>query len=418
MRILILAHGFPPREPGVWTGAFAEALAQRHSVWVYTRGADPSRPEFAQWEERVGRVTVRRVNHLRFDPYRGFDGFRVTPIDRQGLAFAEEIGVDVVHVEHTYGLSASLPLLLSARGTPTVVSLCDFWTVCQRVYLLRDDGAACAGPSVAEDCVTCVEAPDEFRRVPRPPAPAWRLPLHEHRRVLMREAVVGAAAVTACSSSLRDRIAPLLDLPPGRIRVVPLGVPPLPRLPRVPAPDGRLRVRYLGVVAPHKGVATLAEAAARLADRPVAVHLHGWADPAIRARLDALCPSLHWHEPYGREQLPGILAETDVLVIPSLAAETFSFVTREAALADVPVIGSRVGAIAEYLEDEVSGLLVTPGSVDELTAAIERLRCDEALRQRLATTRSDANDRGLHRRDGGDARRGGAGGGGAEVAMR
>lgn len=386
MRILILAHGFPPGEPGVWTGAFAAALARRHSVWVYTRGADPTRPEFTQWEERVGHVTVRRVNHTRFDPFAGFDGFRVPPIDRQGLAFAEEIGVDVVHVEHTYGLSASLPSLLSARGIPTVVSLYDFWTVCQRIYLLRDDGAACAGPSPAEDCVTCVEAPHEFRQSPRPPAPAWRLPLLEHRQVLMREAVAGAAAVTACSASLRDRIAPLLDLPLDRIRVVPLGVPPLPRLPRVPAPDGRLRVRYLGAVAPHKGVITLAEAAARLADRPVAVHLHGWVHPTIRARLDAISPGLHWHGAYGRDQLPGILAETDVLVIPSLAAETFSFVTREAALADVPVIGSRIGAIAEYLEHEVSGLLVTPGSVDDLVDAIERLRLDEPLRRRLATT--------------------------------
>jgi glycosyltransferase involved in cell wall biosynthesis len=50
----------------------------------------------------------------------------------------------------------------------------------------------------------------------------------------------------------------------------------------------------------------------------------------------------------------------------------------------VPVIATRVAAIPDMIEDEVSGLLIHPGKPDEIASAVLRVRRDSALRQQLS----------------------------------
>ena len=62
------------------------------------------------------------------------------------------------------------------------------------------------------------------------------------------------------------------------------------------------------------------------------------------------------------------LAAFDVMVLPSLA-EAFPLTILEAMLAEVPVIASDVGSVAEAVEHGNTGILVPPGDVDALAAA-------------------------------------------------
>jgi glycosyltransferase involved in cell wall biosynthesis len=48
-----------------------------------------------------------------------------------------------------------------------------------------------------------------------------------------------------------------------------------------------------------------------------------------------------------------------------------------------PVVATAVGGLAEAIEDGESGLLVPPGDVPALRAALERLLSDAELRRRL-----------------------------------
>jgi glycosyltransferase involved in cell wall biosynthesis len=73
----------------------------------------------------------------------------------------------------------------------------------------------------------------------------------------------------------------------------------------------------------------------------------------------------------------------DLVLVPSVVYESFSYTVADAMAHGVPVIASRIGGIPETLDDGVSGLLVTPGSVLELVAAIGRLAGDPALRRRM-----------------------------------
>lgn len=55
-------------------------------------------------------------------------------------------------------------------------------------------------------------------------------------------------------------------------------------------------------------------------------------------------------------------------------------------LASRAIINTRVDAIAEIIEDGVDGLLINPGSTEELIAAIRYLATQPELRQKLGAS--------------------------------
>ena len=73
-----------------------------------------------------------------------------------------------------------------------------------------------------------------------------------------------------------------------------------------------------------------------------------------------------------------MLKSVDVLVCPSIWFENGPTVALEAMAAGTPVIGSRVGNLAEILDDGVTGRLVAAGDVAALAAAIAEAAIDPA----------------------------------------
>ncbi len=93
-----------------------------------------------------------------------------------------------------------------------------------------------------------------------------------------------------------------------------------------------------------------------------------------------------------REDIPGILAASDIFLLPSLS-EGLPKSILEAMAAGKAVLATEVGGIGEMLENRETGLLVPPGDNAALTGAIAGLVEDEALRQRLGNrARSRAID--------------------------
>ena len=84
-----------------------------------------------------------------------------------------------------------------------------------------------------------------------------------------------------------------------------------------------------------------------------------------------------------RDDIPEILAATDVLLHCPTAPEPFGRVVAEAMAAGRPVVAANAGGIPEIVEHDVTGLLVTPGDVSGFAAAVQRLLADPALRHSL-----------------------------------
>ena len=74
--------------------------------------------------------------------------------------------------------------------------------------------------------------------------------------------------------------------------------------------------------------------------------------------------------PVGRADLPAVLASFDLIAVPSLWLETGPLVVLEAFAAGTPVIGSRLGGIAELVPPSFGNLLLPPGDVAAWADAI------------------------------------------------
>lgn len=83
-----------------------------------------------------------------------------------------------------------------------------------------------------------------------------------------------------------------------------------------------------------------------------------------------------------REDMPEIMAEIDVLVVPSMQ-EAQTIVIPQAFASGKPVIASRVGGIPELVKHGENGLLVEAGDVPALADAMLQLAVSPDLRRRL-----------------------------------
>lgn len=85
-----------------------------------------------------------------------------------------------------------------------------------------------------------------------------------------------------------------------------------------------------------------------------------------------------------RDDMDRLLSISDVLLLPS-ELESFGLVALEAMASEVPVIATRVGGLAEVVEDSVDGFLFDIGDVESMVSAAISVLSDVDLRTRLGS---------------------------------
>jgi glycosyltransferase involved in cell wall biosynthesis len=87
---------------------------------------------------------------------------------------------------------------------------------------------------------------------------------------------------------------------------------------------------------------------------------------------------------FDREQAADVYAQFDVLIVPSLWLENSPLVIHEAFMAGVPVVGARIGGIANLVVDGVNGFLYEPTSPTDLANVLQTLVASPTLVRDLA----------------------------------
>jgi glycosyltransferase involved in cell wall biosynthesis len=87
-------------------------------------------------------------------------------------------------------------------------------------------------------------------------------------------------------------------------------------------------------------------------------------------RLAGDDPRIRFEPAVGSAEIPSVLSGIDALLSPSLWFENGPTIALEAMAVGTPVIATRVGNLAELIEDGVNGRLVAVGNIPELTAAL------------------------------------------------
>lgn len=409
MRILIAVHGYPPTHNG---GAERRAartasgiLARSHEVRVLCVESVSASEISARWEDKEqDGVLVRR---LALSSANRTDAFRESYDNHQtGRAFAdlmEEWRPDVVHLFSGYLLSASVARKAIERGVPLVVSLTDYWWLCHRINLIDSAGARCDGPTTI-GCARCYA--ETFRRY-RWPARVWPwgvtrlwqaagaigglgirlgLPAQAQRADVLLQTLRSADALIAPSRYLADFYV-RHGVDQHKVRVWRQGVDLARRMERKPA--NVLRFGYLGQMKYHKGVDLLLEAWSRLrGEHPRHLRLYGSSvgEEAYGKRLRRMIDRLEdvtWSAPFQGAEVWRVLADLDVLVVPSRWAENSPNVILEAQAAGVPVVGSDFGGVAELVQHGRNGLLFRMDDAVDLANQLQRLLDEPGLMDRL-----------------------------------
>jgi glycosyltransferase involved in cell wall biosynthesis len=85
------------------------------------------------------------------------------------------------------------------------------------------------------------------------------------------------------------------------------------------------------------------------------------------------------------DELAAYYALADVYTMPSTGPEPFSLTVPEAMGCGLPVVGTAHGGTLEIVEDRATGLLVPPGDIPALAAALVRLCRDRALARAIGS---------------------------------
>jgi glycosyltransferase involved in cell wall biosynthesis len=267
----------------------------------------------------------------------------------------ERFAPDVIHVHNTFPLiSPSLYWAASRRKVPVVQTLHNFRLLCPQAIFLREG-------KICEDCIG---------KVP------WRAVTRKcYRESTMQSAVLTSMLTThRALGTYRERVTRYIalnrfardkyvegGLPAQRFRIKPNFVASTAE----PAWQDRHGGLYVGRLSSEKGLDVLAAAMRLVPHVPI--------DAIGSGPLEGLAREAFGERNFGYRPLAEIMARMDraqFLVLPSICYENSPRTIVEAFSCGLPVIASRLGALADIVRDGMTGLLFHPGAPGDLAEKI------------------------------------------------
>jgi glycosyltransferase involved in cell wall biosynthesis len=424
MRIGLVSHAFPPARLGgteVYTEAYARALARAgHDVFVFTAEKNIAHKDLSVHEGHRGPLHVTRITNNLF-----LESFRET-FDRPALApayrkFLDRAKPDLVHVMHLIDVGGGLVRQTRDAKIPVGFTLHDYWFSCPRWgQRYHPSGEICDVVNLKK-CAECLTS-FPWRQPPGASGAARGLRwLHENfgldlatptKRVLraararVAPSKPPAAQIVALEKSLevrqqylRSQVVPFVDLfhSPSRflaaqmhswgiakkkLFVSTIGIETESLLNLEKSDSNKIRVAFHGSLMATKAPDLLLQAWPKI---PASVRsratltIRGAArEPAYLRKLQSLARECgaKLESEFARIELPAKLAETDLLVVPSIWWENSPISILEGLAARTPLVVSDLGGMAELVEEGRGGYRFRPGDAADLARVLRECLTD------------------------------------------
>lgn len=271
----------------------------------------------------------------------------------------QQLRPDVIHVHNTLPqISPAIYYAAANCKVPVVQTLHNYRLLCANGMLMRDG-------KVCEDCV----------------GKTFGYPAVVHRCYrgsrLATFSVVSTVALHSVMGTWRSKVSRYIALCEfARQKILEAGLPPehvvvKPNFSRdrhsgIDLDGPRSGALYLGRLSPEKGAAVLIEAWQGLAV-PLNVIGTGPLESKLRA---AASTQVVMHGFLSDEEVTAAMRRASFLVMPSIVYEGFPMVVAETFSAGTPIIASRIGALAELIEDGVTGLHFNASDPVDLAAKV------------------------------------------------
>jgi glycosyltransferase involved in cell wall biosynthesis len=312
-----------------------------------------------------------------------------------------------VHFFNLWRLSSSCLDACFDRKIPTFFTATDFWAICPLVQLRLPDNTLCNGPD--PDAVNCIRHLANLTSSPRVQRTMARLPdwsislaLTAARKKLIR---FSPYSEQACAMSRRREVilsrlnqartifAPsklMAQMLEGHgvcaklLRYLPYGVD-VSGISRAfdKGTYPRLRIGFIGTISEHKAPHLLVDAVSSLPhDLPVDVTMWGPEGNQISyiQRMHFVARQegrIRFAGAFANGSLNSILAQIDLLVVPSLWLENTPMVIYEAVAGGVPVIATDLAGLTEAIPPG-AGMVFPKGDSAALAGIITELTTHRA----------------------------------------
>ncbi len=281
---------------------------------------------------------------------------------RMEKIFREHLTVtrpDLLHFHCIQRLSVAVVNVAKELGIPYVITAHDAWWVSDHQFLIDAQGRERTYDYTRPRQVLIKQGQKSFARMQG-----------------LRPAVMGAKAVIGVSepfSALYRRC----GVP--NVRTIANGVSPLPPCPRTAGPEGRVRLGHVGGMSRHKGFFMLKH-----------VLFNGRFEHLHLIVVDHSKSRDHEHQEVwgttpvtvigkvGQGEVTSLYAGIDVLLAPSLWAESFGLVTREAHASGCWVVASDRGAIGTDVIEDVDGHVIDVSDARGLSTILTQIDGDRA----------------------------------------
>ncbi|MCD4651001.1 MAG: CDP-glycerol glycerophosphotransferase family protein, partial [Candidatus Cloacimonetes bacterium] len=373
-RILFVCHDFPPHR---FAGAqlYARNLAQKINEEglaevevLYPVMRQPHYPLYSvKTINRYGLVLHELSKPKVGEPQK----IRDSQVENAVLNFLRNHTYDAIHL-HGLGQITLAPILAAkALNLPVIMTLHDYWFLCDRWHMIRKDQSICSGPESLEKCADCYIEDNHLAL-----KPAIKQQAMVYKQVREREfaqAFEMLYKVFAPSRYLSNIFAKFNF---NGIEVIPLGFDYENIEPSARIDADSIHFGFTGQMISRKGLNFLVEAFSRLEGNNIFLHIWGKPNPgdytASIMKQSKADKRIIFHGGYVPEQLPEIYRGFDIAVVPSLM-ENYPLVVQEAFIHKTPVIATNVGGIPEVLINGKNGLMVEPGFAESLCEAMRKI---------------------------------------------
>jgi glycosyltransferase, family 1 len=318
----------------------------------------------------------------------------------------DELAPDVVHVTHLINHTATLLEVTQARGIPTYATFTDFFGFCLNNKLENARGGLCAGPLASRlNCVAChlkaatdAGGPGGILRYAKYPkvAEAMAYGLDVIRRFPgvckgptdgMVEDIVHRPDIlsTLYNNAYRAAVAPTHFLGDAYkkngistpLYYIHFGVDIDRAAKPVRSREHIPTIGFIGQIAPHKGTDLLLSAFNRLSKGAARLLVYGPADQdrQYMESLERLADTslIEFRGTFKKESMLTVMADLDLLVIPSRWYENSPLVLLNALATHTPVLVSDVAGMTEFLNPGINGYAFERGNVDSLYQYLHKL---------------------------------------------
>ncbi len=268
----------------------------------------------------------------------------------------EALKIDLIHVHHLKNMFLDIFEVAQKSNIPITYTIHDFYAACPSINLMRWDNVSCHNPNCRE-CKTCAEK-------------KFGIAINKWQKEFgtALSSVNSVIAPAESTKEIFNSVYPSLN-----ISVIEHGYDIEPCIQREKKRGDMFNIAFVGSITRIKGLDLFLDFVKITKGSNIRVHLFGTTHK-VAVKSDGV--NFINHGSYKREELPRLLISNniDVVCLPSICAETFSYTLSESLLCRVPVIGLNIGAIAQRIKAIDAGwVLPVETDAKELFKAVKLL---------------------------------------------